>query len=119
MPRRSLAVIGRQLTRAGVAAVLTMQGDGAASLQLVGRMLPLLLDELQRDGQIDRALAAARAALYDAPAWWQPMLFLRVRDGHLWTDPTISLPAPVVPEPGHSCPTRTDEREDRPARSRA
>lgn len=45
------------------------------------KLLPTLITELRRDGQIDRALAAARGALGDKRPWWQAELWLRT-DGH-------------------------------------
>lgn len=79
----TLSALGPQLAAIGVPAVLAFQG--LVSLDTVQHLLPTLLHELARDGQVDRALAAARAALSDRRPWWQALLWLRT-DGRLWTD---------------------------------
>jgi Sulfatase-modifying factor enzyme 1/CHAT domain len=79
----ALAALGPRLARAGIAAVVGMQGRVPAAT--IARLVPALFRELQRDGQIDRALAAARTALRGDAAWWMPALWLRVRDGRLWS----------------------------------
>jgi len=80
----TLSALGPGLARAGVPAVLGFQGDVAMST--VKMLLPSLISELRRDGQIDRALAAARAALGEAQPWWQAVLWLRT-DGRIWVEP--------------------------------
>lgn len=94
----ALAGVGPQLAAAGVAAVVAMQGNVA--IASAARLLPAFFGELWRDGQVDRALAAARLALRGSGDWWQPALFLRVPDGRLWLDttPTI-LTTPSTPPP--------------------
>jgi hypothetical protein len=90
-----LAALGPQLARAGVGAVIGMQGN--APMAMIAALLPRLLAELRADGQIDAALALARAALPDDQPWWMPALFMRVRDGRLWAagpPSTVSIPAP-------------------------
>lgn len=74
--------LGPQLAEAGIPAVLAMQGN--ISMQTVADFMPRFFRELQRDGQIDRAMAAARGAVRERPDWWMPALFLRVRNGRLW-----------------------------------
>ena len=54
--------------------------------------MPPLFAELRRDGQIDWALAAARAALLAASPWWMPTLWMAVRDGALWPAPAERVP---------------------------
>ncbi|MEI8166340.1 MAG: tetratricopeptide repeat protein, partial [Chloroflexales bacterium] len=68
------------------------------------RLLATFFQELWRDGQVDRAMAAARMALRGSSDWWQAALFMRVPDGRLWLDaaPTAPTPAPagpVIPPP--------------------
>lgn len=77
----TLRTLGPQLAGVGVPAVLAFQGDVAMST--IKTLLPTLITELRRDGQIDRALAAARAALGEKRPWWQAVLWLRT-DGRLW-----------------------------------
>jgi hypothetical protein len=77
-----LAALGPRLAEAGVPAVLAMQGD--ISMETVSRFMPTFFHELQRDGQIDRAMAAARGAVRDRHDWWAPTLFMRLRSGRIW-----------------------------------
>lgn len=81
----ALATLGPRLAEAGVPAVLAMQGN--ISVQTVERFIPVFLEELQRDGQIDRALAVARGAVRDANDWWMPVLFMRLKSGRIWYVP--------------------------------
>ncbi|MEI6180520.1 MAG: hypothetical protein WCP31_07185 [Chloroflexales bacterium] len=84
------------LARAGVAAVLAMQGT--VPVATVTRLLPALFRELGRDGVVDRALAAARVALalHGDAAWWVPVLFLRGAEVRLWRA------TPALPELLHA-----------------
>lgn len=81
----ALRAVGPLLAAAGVGAVVAMQG--LLPFATAERLLPMLFRELRRDGQIDRALAAARAPLGPDEPWWSPALFLRLRDGRLWQMP--------------------------------
>src|SRR5262249_39268219 len=49
--------------------------------------LPVCFKELQRDGQIDRAVAVARGAVRDRPDFWMPVLFMRLKSGQIWYKP--------------------------------
>jgi hypothetical protein len=77
-----LAALGPRLAEAGIPAVLAMQGD--ISMETVSRFMPTFFHELQRDGQIDRSMAAARGAVRDRHDWWAPALFMRLRSGRIW-----------------------------------
>ena len=90
-----LTAVGPQLARVGVGAVLAMQGN--VPMELVAQLTPRLFKELRRDGQIDRALAVARAALPANQPWWLPTLWMAVKDGSLWKDEQDL--APVRKEP--------------------
>jgi CHAT domain/SIR2-like domain len=79
---RVMAALGPRLAEAGVPAVLAMQGD--ISMETISRFMPTFFHELQRDGQIDRAMAAARGAVRDRHDWWAPTLFMRLRSGRIW-----------------------------------
>lgn len=93
----ALVALGPRLASAGIPAVLAMQG--LVTMETVAAMMPLFFRELQRDGRIDRALAAARASVLERPDWWMPVLFLRSPDGMLWRDPEpAALPAAPPPE---------------------
>jgi CHAT domain/SIR2-like domain len=83
-----LAALGPRLAEAGVPAVLAMQGD--VSMATIARFMPVFFRELQRDGQVDRAVAAARSAVRDRDDWWVPALFMRLRSGRIWYTPGFS-----------------------------
>ena len=59
----ALAALGPGLAEAGIPAVLAMQGD--VTIATMAKFMPVFFRELQRDGQIDRAVAAARGAVRD------------------------------------------------------
>ena len=87
----ALAALGPRLAEAGVPAVLAMQGS--VSMQTVAEFMPVFFEELiERDGQIDRALAYARATVLnnDRPDWWMPVLFTRLYSGRLWYEPQFA-----------------------------
>jgi hypothetical protein len=81
------AAMGAILTEAGVPAVLAMQGS--VTSQTLSQFMPRFFDELWRDGQIDRAMAAARAAarMEGRPDWWVPVLFTRLSGGRILSEP--------------------------------
>ena len=81
----ALAALGPRLAEAGIPAVLAMQGN--VSVETVSRFMPVFFAELQRDGQIERAVAAARGAVRERLDWWMPALFTRLRSGRLWYVP--------------------------------
>jgi energy-coupling factor transporter ATP-binding protein EcfA2 len=78
----ALTALGPRLAESGIPAVLAMQKQ--ISLETVKRLMPRFFQEVQRDGQIDRALAVARGAVRDRPDAWQPALFMRLKSGQLW-----------------------------------
>jgi CHAT domain/SIR2-like domain len=77
-----LAAFGPRLAEAGVPAVLAMQGN--ITMETVARFMPKFFEELRRDGQIDRAVAAARSSVSHRHDWWAPTLFMRLRSGRIW-----------------------------------
>lgn len=81
----ALAALGPRLAQAGIPAVLAMQGS--ISLQTIAEFMPVFFTELQRDGQVDRAMAAARAAIRQRPDYWMPTLFMRLKSGRIWYVP--------------------------------
>lgn len=81
----ALAALGPRLAEAGVPAVLAMQGK--VSMDSVAKFMPVFFEELQRDGQIDRAMATARGAVRDQPDYWMPTLFMRLKSGRIWYVP--------------------------------
>jgi hypothetical protein len=94
--RDALAALGPALARSGVAAVVAMQGS--IPIPAIERLMPAFFKALVDDGQIDRALAVARADLPADLPWWMPVLFMQVRDGRVW--------APLAAEAAHSAPVR-------------
>lgn len=77
----ALAALGPRLAEAGVPAVIAMQGN--VSIDTVNQFMPVLFEELRRDGVIDRAIAAARGHVRKRPDWWMPVLFMRLRSGRI------------------------------------
>lgn len=80
-----LAALGPRLAEAGVSAVLAMQGRVA--MATVAGFVPVFFRELQRDGQIDRAVAVARGAVRAQNDAWMPVLYTRLRSGRIWYVP--------------------------------
>jgi hypothetical protein len=62
-----------------------MQGN--ISMDTVAEFMPVFFAELQKDGQIDRALAVARGAVRHRPDFWMPVLFMRLKTGRIWYVP--------------------------------
>jgi CHAT domain/SIR2-like domain len=84
--RGALAPLGPRLAEIGVPAVLAMQGD--ISMKSVAEFIPIFFKELQRDGLIDRAVAAARGAIVgNRLDWWAPTLYMRLQSGRIWYVP--------------------------------
>lgn len=77
-----LLALGPRLADLGIPAVVAMHGS--VSFATMDTFLPEFFRELQRDGQIDRSLAVARAAVRSQPDWWMPVLFSRLRDNQLY-----------------------------------
>lgn len=88
----TLSSLGSMLSRIGIFSVLGFQG--LVSVGTVKVLLPKLITELKRDGQIDRALAVARAKLGENSSWWQAVLWLRA-DGRLWRKDSANKPKPI------------------------
>jgi hypothetical protein len=77
-----LAALAPRLIEAGVPAVVAMQGN--VTMQTVAQFMPAFFHELQRDGQIDRAMAVARGVVSGRPDAWAPVLFMRLKSGRIW-----------------------------------
>ncbi|MCP4398500.1 MAG: CHAT domain-containing protein [bacterium] len=80
-----LAALGPRLAQAGIPAVIAMQGFIA--IKTMEEFLPVFFQELQKDGQIDRAIAVARGAVREQSDWWMPALFMRLKSGRIWYVP--------------------------------
>lgn len=85
-----LASLGPRLAEAGLPAVLAMQTN--ILMETVAKFMPLFFAELQKDGQIDRALCVARGLAREQPDWWAPCLFMRLKSGRLWYTPGFGGP---------------------------
>jgi hypothetical protein len=81
----ALAALGPRLAEAGIPAVLAMQGN--VTMQTLAEFMPCFFRELQKDGQIDRAMSVARGMVRARPDWWMPVLFMRLKSGRLWYAP--------------------------------
>ena len=88
----ALAALGPRLAETGIPAVVAMQGN--VSMQTVSRFMPLFFRELQKDGQIDRAVAVARSAVRNSYDYWMPVLFMRLRSGRIWYTPGLDAGPP-------------------------
>lgn len=81
--------------------------QGSVTMDTIAAFMPVFFHELQRDGQIDRALAAARASVItERPDWWMPVLFMRTPDGMLWRTPAPDA-IPAAPQPAR--PSAVDD----------
>jgi hypothetical protein len=80
-----LSALGPRLAEIGIPAVLAMQDN--LRMDTAAKFIPLFFAELQKDGQIDRALSVARGLVREQPDWWVPALFMRLKSGRLWYTP--------------------------------
>jgi hypothetical protein len=88
----ALSALGPRLAEAGIPAVLAMQSN--VSLETIAKFMPIFFAELQKDGQIDRALVLARGAVRQRPDYWMPALFMRLKSGRVWYVPGFSDEGP-------------------------
>lgn len=82
---QALTALGPRLAEAGVPAVIAMQGSVAQ--ETLQQLMPVFFTELQKDGQIDRALAVARGSTRQQADFWMPALFMRLKTGRIWYVP--------------------------------
>jgi CHAT domain len=84
----ALSSLAPRLARAGVAAVVGMQGN--ITMQTASIFLPAFFAELGKSGVVDRAVAVARSCVSDRERdWWMPVLFTRLRLGRAWYRPEV------------------------------
>ncbi len=83
-----LNALGPRLARAGIPAVIAMQGK--VSMRTIERFMPVFFQELRKDGMVDRAMAVARGMVRDATDYWMPVLYMRLRNGQIWYVPSFS-----------------------------
>ncbi|MGH2520983.1 MAG: CHAT domain-containing protein [Anaerolineales bacterium] len=81
----ALTALGPRLAEAGIPAIVAMQGK--VGLETIAKFMPILFEQLQQDGQIDRAMGVARGAVRDLPDYWMPALFMRLKSGRIWYVP--------------------------------
>lgn len=77
-----LAALGPRLAEAGIPAVVAMQGS--VTMKTAGDFLPVFFQEMQVDGQLDRAMAVARGVVRNRADWWMPVLFMSLKRGRIW-----------------------------------
>lgn len=82
---QALQALGPQLAEAGVPAIVAMQGN--VDMDTISRFMPVFFRELQKDGQIDRAMSVARGAVRGMSDFWMPVLFMRLKSGRIWYVP--------------------------------
>jgi hypothetical protein len=81
----ALSALGPRLAEIGIPAVLAMQND--LTMETAKKFMPDFFKELQRDGQIDRAVSIARGVVRHRPDAWVPVLITRLKSGRLWYTP--------------------------------
>lgn len=81
--RGELSALAPQIAAAGVAAVVAMQGN--ISTRTAATFTPTFFTALAQQGVLDEAMAVARRTVRDRPDWWAPVLFSRLRSGHIFT----------------------------------
>jgi hypothetical protein len=81
-----LAALGPRMAQAGIPAVVAMQGN--VTMRTIEAFMPTFFRELQKDGQIDRAMAVARGEVRNWEDWWMPVLFMSLKQGRIrWYTP--------------------------------
>jgi hypothetical protein len=81
----AFSALGPCLARSGIPAVIAMQGN--ISMETVAEFMPVFFSELNRDGQIDRAMAVGRGNVRKRADYWMPALFMRLKSGRIWYVP--------------------------------
>ncbi|MEZ4708564.1 MAG: CHAT domain-containing protein [Caldilineaceae bacterium] len=84
-----LAALGPLLVRAGVPAVIAMQGN--VLQETAAQFMPVFFGELNRSGCIDQAMAIARSKVRKQSDWWAPVLFMRLRSGLLFDTAQLTV----------------------------
>ena len=90
----ALQALGPRLAEAGVPAVVAMQGS--ISMGTVARFMPIFFKELRRDGRIDRAMSVARETVKNESDFWMPVLFMRLKNGRIWSEEAREEAKPTV-----------------------
>ncbi|MBE0696143.1 MAG: CHAT domain-containing protein, partial [Anaerolineaceae bacterium] len=84
----ALTALGPLLAKAGVPAVIAMQGQ--ISMDTVATFMPVLFAQLNQHGRIDHAMAVARGEAFTRkrPDYWMPVLYMRLESGRVWKPPS-------------------------------
>ncbi len=77
-----LSALGPQLAKAGIGAVVAMQGN--ISMTTAQTFAPAFFTALAQHGIVDQAMATARRAIRQQPDWWVPVLYSRLRSGRTY-----------------------------------
>ncbi len=81
-----LTALGPSLAAGGIPAVVAMQGN--VTMETAATFMATFFHEVQRDGQIDRAVSVARGMVRQRDDWWMPVLFMCLRKGCIsWYEP--------------------------------
>ncbi|ENM1947656.1 CHAT domain-containing protein [Citrobacter braakii] len=80
-----LMAVGPLLASKGIPAVLAMQGN--FRLNTAAKFMPTFFSQLKKHGEVDRAVAFARAEIINEPDWWMPVVFTRLDNARIWYPP--------------------------------
>ncbi|HNS03946.1 MAG TPA: CHAT domain-containing protein [Anaerolineae bacterium] len=91
------ASVAGALVRAGVPAVIALQGDITSAA--AEAFAAAFYDAIAAGQGADRAVTAARKAIRAAGTaeWWLPTLFMRTADGRIWQEPKRERPPATAP----------------------
>jgi CHAT domain/SIR2-like domain len=82
----ALPFLGPLLAAMGIPAVVAMQGN--ITMTTLEEFMPSFFHEVQRDGQLDRAMMVARGNVRERLDSWMPVLFMRLKSGNIrWYQP--------------------------------
>jgi CHAT domain/SIR2-like domain len=81
--------LGPDLIRAGVPAVLAM--NGKVSMKTAAEFHTRFFAELLKHGYVDRAVCTARRTVKSLSRsdWWMPVLYMRLKAGRIWSVPHV------------------------------
>jgi hypothetical protein len=87
---RAHLALGPELVRAGVPAMLAM--NGKVTVQTAEKFYARFFAELSGHGYVDRAMATARSVVKGMPGrdWWMPTLYMRLAAGRIWSVPHVT-----------------------------
>lgn len=80
---RPLVGLAPKLVQAGVPAVIAMQTQ--VEIETARTLAASFYAKLMEYGEVDRALSEARFTISKTTEWWIPVLFLRLKNGRLFT----------------------------------